>query len=212
MILVTASLPTSSLYQRLATMFSIVALLAFIRWCREHTLARLVSWAVPVGMGVASKQTQGFVVAVALGVLMLTKLLLDRASPRKLVAVTSGLRSRFHGNLLVVLLPILLLGNYHSFYANAVEGAGAHARDAGQSYFATFGNLLTTPVGSLFLRAERAWQASYFLLLFAAAVALLMGIASGPRDDDRWVIAATLGTTIAAIVTLYPRADHQHAF
>jgi len=204
---VTAALPAGSLYQRVATLLTMLALAQLLRWMRDPQRARsLYIASAAAGACIGAKHSLGILVAAVLTLVLLWRFFAHGASRKMLL-----LANAFMGlPVLLFLLVLAVLGDLQHFYEHAVVGAGRHAQDAGYSYLEgakrIFGEV---PGDSTLQRLDGRWGALIFAVPPLGLVTLVVALMRRtPGERSELVVVG--GIFLCALITLFPRADLPH--
>jgi 4-amino-4-deoxy-L-arabinose transferase-like glycosyltransferase len=207
-VLLVLALPVrAALYQPLAAVLVLGCLAAALAWCESGSTRTLALAGVLGGLAFASKQNVGLFAAVAL----LAAVLLAGGRLRALVVATAS----FAGAVALTLVPVAATGGLHGLWDYGFMKREEFIDRAAISYRQGFDlqwQAISQPAGGLTgtaTAAVRAYELLAFVLVPVVLVALVVAWRR-TRGADRKRVVIVLGFTLAAVASVYPRADISH--
>lgn len=209
-VLLVLALPVRvALYQPLAAVLLLGCLAAALAWCDSGSTRPLALAGVLAGLCFASKQNVGVYAA---GALLVAVLLAGTGGRIRSTLVAAG---SFAGAVALTLVPVAATGGLTRLWEDGFANRGDFLQRAVIGYrqgFRLQWDAISQPAGGLTGTATSAVRA-YELLAYILVPVVLVALAAAwyrCRGADRTKVAVVFAFTLAAAVSIFPRADISH--
>jgi hypothetical protein len=204
----------TSLYQPLATLFLLLTLRMLLGWSL-HTVNgesryELVVAAMAAGAGFASKDQVGLLTLAALLSSVVVNSLERRFPIAQLLRTTFKILVIFTGTVILSIVPVLLQGAFPKLVEFFIVERTAVVQTSSIPYIEGVQHFLRMVRDVAFLHDPFEMMHYSMYLIAPAMIAVLFWLWFRQRGADRMYAAMLLSFSIAAVLSVYPRADVWH--